>query len=92
VAFGEWTEPFFERAAWKERNRQLRAAMSQGATARKTVVAASRFVHPQAWRVSTAQRRELLGREFQSALDLLNDYIVTLSLVRGDPSLVARSR
>jgi hypothetical protein len=86
-AFGEWTRPFFNDAAWEERNRILDDAARSGIDVRRTVVAITRFVHPESWGQTADERLALLGREFQAGLDFLNDYIITLSMVRGDPSL-----
>jgi hypothetical protein len=59
---------------------------------RRTVVAATRFVHPDSWGETPGERLALLAHEFQEALDFVNDYIITLSMVRGDPSLTPVAR
>jgi hypothetical protein len=91
-AFGEWTRPFFNDEAWEERNRILEEAVSSGMDVRRTVVAATRFTHPDLWGQTPDERLALLGHEFQESLDFLNDYIITLSMVRGDPSLTPVAR
>jgi len=86
-AFAEWEQPLMSSEAWEQRQRAFRAAVATGWEVRKSVVAASTFIAPDRWRSSEADRVALMLEQLDASLDFVNDYIVSLSLLRGDPLL-----
>jgi hypothetical protein len=92
LAFKDYVQPLMPPEEWRERERSLKEAVARGWDVRKTVVAASTFVAPERWRGRSDELRDLLRRQLDESLDFLNDYIVSLSLLRGDPLLVPVSR
>jgi hypothetical protein len=92
IAFKDYVQPLMPRAEWRARERGLRKALARGWNVRKTVVAASTYIAPQTWREAGEQLHELLLERLDESLDFLNDYIVTLSLLRGDPLLAQVAR
>jgi hypothetical protein len=66
--------------------------MTQGSLGWVTTVAATRFVPAQSWPENESDKAELLGRELDASLSVLNEFIVALSLARQEPRFTPVAR
>jgi len=92
TAFEDWIEPVAQPEMFEEQ-RKLRARyLTGGSYGWISVVAATRFVPAKDWPADENDRSALLGRELDESLNALNEYLISLSLARQDPSIVPIAR
>jgi hypothetical protein len=91
-AFEDWVTPLATDQELAEFRAIREKYLSEGSLGWVTVVAATRFMSPSDFADDLEGRTAILGEQLDVSLAVLNDFIVSLSLARHDPSVVPVAR
>jgi hypothetical protein len=91
-AFESFATPLLPKRSARRRRWQRRLAGLRGLSEPVTVVAATRFIPAQDWPQDRENQEAILGRELDASIDFLNDFILSVGLIRNDPRLIPIAR
>jgi hypothetical protein len=85
-SFSDWIFPYLPSDAQQSHER-LRKGFKRGSWGWISAVGATTFLPVSAWPVDPAEQSRTTGVELDKAIAILNEFLISLSLARGEPSI-----
>jgi hypothetical protein len=85
-SFSDWIFPYAPTGAWQSHER-LRKAFKRGSWGWITAVGATTFLPVSAWPADPVEQARTTGVELDKSIAILNEFLVSLSLARGEPTI-----